>query len=369
MSKLKFHNLGNADSCLVNTSGRTILIDYANTKEADNDDDKRVDLPKELDEFLEENDISSFDAVLFTHADNDHIKGFADYFYLEHADKYQSDERKKINELWVPAAVIVEKNLKDDAKILRAEARHRLKEGERILIFSKPDEIVKWMEDNDIDPKEREHLFVNAGDLVPSFSLSKDSFEVFVHSPFKATVDEKEIDRNDAAVCVQFTFNEGNEITKFIAGADITHPVWSDIVNTTKHFGNEHRLEWDIFKISHHCSYLSLSDEQGDGDVATEPVDEVEWLFEQGNDGCVLVSSSKEIPDNDDDKQPPHRQAAKFYKKVASKFEGDFIVTMENPKNNPQPTEITIDEDGATLKKRNYASASVISSRPAPRAG
>ena len=36
-------------------------------------------------------------------------------------------ERIKIKELWVPAAAILEENLKDDARLVRAEARHRVR--------------------------------------------------------------------------------------------------------------------------------------------------------------------------------------------------------------------------------------------------
>jgi hypothetical protein len=60
---------------------------------------------------------------------------FADppaFFYLEHASKYQDADRIKIRELWVPAAAIIEDGCKDEDRIIRAEARHRLRSGKGI---------------------------------------------------------------------------------------------------------------------------------------------------------------------------------------------------------------------------------------------
>jgi len=61
-----------------------------------------------------------FDAVCITHTDTDHCKGFGEFFWLDHAALYQGKDRIKIRELWVPAAAILEENLKDDARVARA---------------------------------------------------------------------------------------------------------------------------------------------------------------------------------------------------------------------------------------------------------
>ena len=139
MHKLTFYPIGNADCCLIDLeNGQKILFDFADVGDSEDDEDKRIDLPEKLRENLENADKDSFDVVAFTHADEDHIKGFSEFFYLEHAQKYQDDDRIKIDTLWVPAAIILEKSPStDDHKILRAEARHRLKEGSGIRVFSK----------------------------------------------------------------------------------------------------------------------------------------------------------------------------------------------------------------------------------------
>lgn len=62
---------------------------------AEGPDYKRVDFPKAIDEAVK----GDFDVVCFTHADNDYICGFSNYFYLEHAKVYQEGKRKRIYKL------------------------------------------------------------------------------------------------------------------------------------------------------------------------------------------------------------------------------------------------------------------------------
>jgi hypothetical protein len=128
-----------------------------------------------------------------------------------------------------------------------------------------------------------------------------------------------------------------------------------------------------VFKLSHHCSYTAIGPEKGDDQ--TEPSDNVDWLFrEQVQVAGILVSTSKPIPKRgtkeDDDVQPPHRQAANFYREIAKDKSGEFIVTMEHPSiPDPKPLVIEIDQFGATVKKHQYFGAAAVAARPAPRAG
>ncbi len=364
MHKLTFYPLGNADCCLIDLDNdQKLLFDYANMRDSNNKYDLRIDLPVALREDLAAAGKDSYDVVAFTHADKDHINGFSEFFYLEHAKKYQNSDRIKIETLWVPAAVILEKTSNEDHRILRAEARYRLKKGKGIRVFSKPDLLKKWLEDEGLTLKSRENLIINAGKTVPDFDKSSEGVEFFVHAPFSESVDGTNV-RNDAALVIQATFEYEGEDTKLILGADIDHEVWKNIVQITQYYRRYERLEWDIFKISHHCSYLSLSDEKGR--KKTTPGSKVKWLFEQGYEKAKLVSTSDSIPANDTT-QPPHRQAANFYKGVAQDINGEFKVTMEHPKKSaPEPLVITIDGSKATIKKES-TKAAIIST--APRAG
>ncbi|OGF55991.1 MAG: hypothetical protein A2452_11055 [Candidatus Firestonebacteria bacterium RIFOXYC2_FULL_39_67] len=369
MHKLTFFPLGNADCCLIELEDkRKILFDYAHCKVAEDEDDLRSDLFSLLQENLKKEKRDYFDIVAFTHADEDHISNFSEFFFLEHAQKYQDDKRIKIKELWVPAAVIIEEDIPEEAKILRAEARYRLKKGKGIRVFSAPDTLKSWFESEKIKYEERKDLITNAGQTVPGFDKTTGNVEIFVHSPFAIhSEDEKLVDRNQASLVMQIIFSCDGQDTKFILSGDTECDVWKDIVKVTKYHKREERLNWDIVKLPHHCSYKSLSAEVGK--EKTVPEEEINWLFEQGNEKGIIVSTSDIIPSNDQE-QPPHRQAANYYKEIASKINGEFIVTMEHPqKTNPKPLVISIDKFKATIAKTNIVGGAAIISRAAPRAG
>jgi glyoxylase-like metal-dependent hydrolase (beta-lactamase superfamily II) len=81
MHKVRFFPLENADCCRIDLhDGRKILFDYANTRNPDDEDDRRCDLPALLTEDLESADKNDFDVVAFTHLDNDHVCGAPNIF-------------------------------------------------------------------------------------------------------------------------------------------------------------------------------------------------------------------------------------------------------------------------------------------------
>jgi len=126
MHKLRFFPLGNADCCRIDLEGgEKILFDYADTRCADDSTDLRIDLPGELRQDLKNANRDHYEVVAFTHLDTDHICGSSQFFYFEHATKYQSADRINIRDLWVPAAAIIEEGCEDEDRIIRAEARYR----------------------------------------------------------------------------------------------------------------------------------------------------------------------------------------------------------------------------------------------------
>jgi hypothetical protein len=165
---------------------------------------------------------------------------------------------------------------------------------------------------------------------------------------------------------MQAVFEVLGRQTKVILAADTTHDVWTEIVRITKFHNRHDRLEWDVFKLPHHCSYLSLGPERGK--EKTEPVEAVRWLMEEQDQlGATLVSTSDPIPTGDTD-QPPHRQAANYYRDNPQG--GTFVVTMEHPKvSAPEPLVMTIDHRKATIRKRAVAASVAVTSVVAPRAG
>jgi hypothetical protein len=178
------------------------------------------------------------------------------------------------------------------------------------------------------------------------------------------------IDRNDCSLVMQAWFSIGGREVRVILSADTTHDLWEAIVKMTRLYKNDKRLEWDVFKLPHHCSYLSIGPEKGK--TETSPTKATKWLFEtQGQTGAVVVSTSKPIPEDDSDDQPPHRQAANYYKnKVVGPKGGEFKVAMEHPSvSKPEPLVIKIDGYGTTILKSIVGGGASVVSRPAPRAG
>jgi len=354
--KNTIYPLGNAETLRIDLeNGRKILIDYADVRDPNNRYDLRCDLPTLLKADLNAAKRDSYDAVAFTHLDNDHVCGAGEFFHFEHSTLKQGNGRIKMTEMWVPAFAILETNLDGDSLIIRKEARYRLKElkGKGIRVFSAPGTLKKWFEDNDldIDDYRKRGILLDAGKLVPTFTLGDDNVEFFIHSPFASrTADGERHVRNTDAIVMQAVFQTGGQTTKFLITADVPSDQLDEIVRVTKLKKNEARLEWDIYDIPHHCSYTAIGPEKGKD--KTTPTDNVKWLHEQGQSGGILVSSSKPIPTDDSDNQPPHRQAAAYYRDVANDVDGEFVVTMEHPKKAaPEPLVIEVTDKGAALKR------------------
>ena len=364
--------LGNADCCRIDLAGgQKILIDYANTRNAGDPSDKRVDLEQALRADLKSAGRDSYDVVAFTHLDTDHFYGSSKFFELRHAAKYQGRDRIAIREMWVPASAIYEDrtDLTDEGRVVQAEARYRFKQGEGVRVFSRPAKLEAWLHARGLSLQSRAHLITDAGQLVPGFTRLEHGVEFFVHSPFASRQDDGTfVDRNTCSLVLQAVFEVLGRQTKLLLAADTTHDVWSEIVRITKAHDRPQRLEWDLFKLPHHCSYLSLGPDKGR--AKTVPVEAVRWIFEeQGQLGAVVVSTSDPIP-TEDTEQPPHRQAATYYRGNRRDHGGAFIVTMEHPTvSAPKPLVITIDHRKATVQKRAVAAALAVTSVSAPRAG
>ncbi|MDB5531498.1 MAG: uncharacterized protein JWR51_4601 [Devosia sp.] len=371
MTRLTFFPLGNADTTLIRLAdNQLVLLDYADMRDPSDQFDGRCDLPAALRKEMSEAGKLDFAVVCFTHLDNDHICGASDFFWLQHSQLYQGKGRPKIDELWVPAGAITETNLTGNAAAIRREARYRLLQGSGIKVFSRPELLVSFLAANGLTLESRKHCIVDAGTLVPGFSTQGSAkAEFFVHCPFAWRTDERGLeDRNKDSVVLHVTFNEDGVETKALLGSDVEYGTLCEIVKTSKKHGNEHRLEWDVLKLFHHCSYKSIGPEIGEDE--TESVEETKWLFEdQSRDGCIIVSPSKPIPRlgsaEDDDVQPPHRQAANHHKRIVRERGGEFKVTMETPDHiRPKPFRVDITPYGASISFISSGSTNQAISTP-----
>ncbi len=375
--RIIFYPVGNGDtSQIVLENGKRILMDFRHQKKTEDGSGPEVNLKACLKQELKDAKRESFDVVAFTHGDADHIENSTEFFELRHATKYQGEGRIKIDTLWVPAAMVLETATNDQQSsefvIWRQEARHRLKEGKGIRIFSKPEKLKTWFEENGLTLESRRHLITDAGQLVPEFDINTDGVEFFCHSPFIKHVDDGDDLRNAASLIFNIRFRKDGADYDYLAVGDSEWSVLEDIVTTTKNHGNMNRLGWDLYNIPHHCSYLALSDDKGEFETVPKPL--VAEILQAGKEGAYIVSSSFPILDTKEGReqtQPPHIQAKKCYETYRKKTGGaKFLVTMEEPNGNkPEPLEFKVDTLGLSLVRAATSAAAIITSKPAPRAG
>ena len=369
-AKVRFFPIGNADTCVIESGGRRFVFDYAAPK-PQGGDDRRIDLAETLRTEFKKEKRNTVDVVSFSHLDTDHFAGASEFFHFEYAKKYQGEGRIHIKEMWVPAAAILESkwDQSKEGRIIQAEARHRLKKGKGIRVISKPELLDDWLKDQGIDPRSRRHLIVGAGNLMPGFSLRDKGIEFFVHAPFSDQSDESEVDRNGESSVFHITIKDGADDVGLLLTGDTPYDVLSRIVVTSERAGNEDRLYWDMVKVPHHSSYSSLGPEKGK--EKTKPVPSVRRLYEEyGEDGGIIVSPSKVIPSSDET-QPPHKQAAEYYRSAAKKLGGSYVVTMEHPtKKNPKPVSLKVSGmgQGVALERPAPSRSAAVIARP-PRAG
>ena len=366
-----FYPVGNGDtSQIILDNGKRILLDFRHLAKSESGDGPEINLAAQLRDELKESKKTSFDVVAFTHGDSDHICGSTDFFVLDHASKYQGGDRVRIDELWVPAAMLLETGTYADRSaewaIWRAEARYRLRAGKGIRVFSKPAQLRQWFLKEDIAFEKRKHLITDAGQVVPGITLEADGVEFFCHSPFVKHVDEGEDMRNSCALVFNIRFQVDACVVDYLAIGDSDWTVLEDIVAITQYHEREDRLAWDLFSVPHHCSYKALSDEKGA--VETVPKPGVLELLEMGRSDAYLVSSSLPITDDKEGReriQPPHVQAKKCYLKY-----GFFLVTMEEPNvRKPKPLRFVVTNKGLARDCEIDTGPAIITSRPAPRAG
>ena len=378
-----FYPVGNGDTTqIVLSAGRRVLFDFCHRGKGEDPDAPEIDLKTRLKDDLKKAGRDYFDVVAFTHGDLDHIQGSTEFFELQHAKKYQGEGRIKIRELWVPAAMLAEEtdndHQSDENVLLRQEARYRLLDGKDILVFSKPQVLMDWLEpclkDRGEPASARDHLFIDAGTIVPGFSLPTDGVEFFCHSPFIKHCDDGDIIRNQASLIFNVRLRVGGADYDYLEVGDATWAEIEDMVRTTRYHKNDDRLAWDLFNIPHHCSYLALNEEVQKGENEPEPKPLVKELLLQGKKDAYIVSCSKPIPDVKDSYaqiQPPHIQARKAYERYLKEVGGrKFLVTMEEPNaSKPEPITFEITSGGVTWKRSGSIGAPAIILSSPPRAG
>ncbi len=239
----------------------------------------------------------------------------------------------------------------EDAKALKKEAERRRKlylnddparnnDGNRLRMIG-----------YDGDEKFQKTPNSVPGDIVTLSEIngsSEGNFEFFIHGPFKQSLIDSnaEADRNSSSIILQARFKSHKDDDWsgfFLSGGDADHYRWKEVLEKSKKYGNEDKLDWDLFQTPHHCSWtyfndVPYSDEGNDSPQKTS----LEFL-DYGRSGAFIVASSKKIVNNEDN--PPHHAAKKEYIKKVDKE--NFLNTNVNvSEKKPQPIVFETDVSG-----------------------
>jgi len=86
---------------------------------------------------------------------------FGDVFWLRHSAAYQAPDRIRIDELRVPASLLMEEDARDGDELVRREALFRLRQGKGVLVFCGVPSVRAWVDRHGVDFDRNQHLFVD----------------------------------------------------------------------------------------------------------------------------------------------------------------------------------------------------------------
>lgn len=361
--EVRYYPVNNGDCTLITTPlGQTILVDCCFI-ENDPPFDAKADLLDRLDRVDGRPYLSSF---LLTHGDQDHCRGYEKTFHTgdpsEYEDPGEGEDPKIItNTLVFSPHILDDEDLCSDAKAYQKEARRRMKlhkesawnkdlPGNRIIVIG-------YKTDAELEDLPDDIIFT-AGDPIRVIDhIPQPSFRIFIHAPFRRTLEDENVERNNTSIAFMAAFDAGRtqEACTFFFAGDANYVILEEILKQTKLHYNEKWLKYDVYMAPHHCSWSAFNETPYDDHP--EPREKVLELLDYKRDGARVVASSKPVKDDDDN--PPHFAAKEEYvKKVGSK---NFLCTMEYPnEDNPQPIVFEIEEKGPSLKRLTSYGVGVI---------
>lgn len=303
-------------------------------------------------------------AFILTHGDEDHCRGFAGAFHVGSPAAYQGPaggERPRIviGTLWFSPHLLVDQECCDDAKAYQLEAHRRLDmhrrgdparhdDGNRIRVvgYSSDPELHGVPDD----------VKVRAGDTVSTIDgVALTDFRLFIHAPFRNTLDDQEVVRNNTSIAFLASFDAGGTVhaaTFFFAG-DANHAVLEEIVKQSRLHVNEGWLHHDLWMAPHHCSWTAFNEVPYEDHP--EPNGQVLDLLDFRRPGARVVASCK--PVRREDTNPPHFAAKEEY--VSKYGSAQFHCTMDPPPGmgTPLPIHFDVTPTGPALARSTAESA------------
>ncbi len=319
--------VGNGDQTLfVLDSGRTLLVD-CNIRTATKDE-TFPDVAAQLRTRLKRDAKGRpyVDAFLLTHPDQDHCRGLREHFHLGPLDEWDEEADKiVIREMWSSPIVFRRASKKhalcDDAEAWRQEARRRVSKFRSDGFCSEGDRIQIFGEDEDGKTDDLGAILVPRGARFSKINGERDTTFVgtlIAPAPPGDEADEEMRSKNNSSVIVNLKLASGyqSDAARYLLGGDAEVGIWEAIWDEFE--DNTDVLVYDVLIAPHHCSWHSLSwdswSKKGE-DAVVSP--KARKALSQTRDGSRIISSSKEI--RDDDSDPPCIRAKREYVGIVGK--------------------------------------------------
>lgn len=343
----------------------TILYDMYIREKATDPNDKTYDVLQYLKDNLKTDSKGRYfvDVFILSHHDDDHIRGFENYFYTGDIDKIPDNcEKIYIKEIWGSSRFFKRAStynpLQNGALAFNTEMKRRYElhkkhkeiqeEGNRIIILGESeDDKTDHVEDIVYGIGESIHM-LNNRNLASKIDIN-------ILGPIeqqKDEIDELYKAKNRGSVILQLNIKQDSYTNQILLTGDAEVGVLEymrDIYSLSK-------FDYDILLAPHHCSKYSMFNKLSDG--SCELSDTALESLSQAKLGAKIIASCREFGKD----TPPHKEAKKEYENIVG--ESNFFYTL-GYKNGIEPIEFELTGLGhkeiVKASKAKMTTASAIS--------
>ena len=343
----------------------TILYDMYIREKATDPNDKTYDVLQYLKDNLKTDSKGRHfvDVFILSHHDDDHIRGFENYFYAgDIKDIPDNTDKIYIKEIWGSSRFFKRAStynkLEDGALAFNTEMKRRYElhkkhkeiqeEGNRIIILGESeDDKTDHVEDIVYKIGESIHVLNNR-------NLSS-KIDINILGPIeqqKDEIDELYKAKNRGSVILQLNIKESSYTNQILLTGDAE-------VGVLEYMSNIYPLSkfnYDILLAPHHCSKYSMFNKLSDG--SCELSDTALETLSQAKSGAKIIASCREFGKD----TPPHKEAKKEYENIVG--ESNFFYTL-GYKNGTEPIEFELTGLGhkeiVKASKAKMTTASAIS--------
>lgn len=343
----------------------TILYDMYIREKATDPNDKTYDVLQYLKDNLKTDSKGRHfvDVFILSHHDDDHIRGFENYFYTGDIDKIPDNcEKIYIKEIWGSSRFFKRAStynpLQNGALAFNTEMKRRYElhkkhkiiqeEGNRIIILGESeDDKTDHVEDIVYGIGESIHM-LNNRNLASKIDIN-------ILGPIeqqKDEIDELYKAKNRGSVILQLNIKQDSYTNQILLTGDAEVGVLEymrDIYSLSK-------FDYDILLAPHHCSKYSIFNKLSDDSCKLSET-ALESLS-QAKSGAKIIASCREFGKD----TPPHKEAKKEYENIVG--ESNFFYTL-GYKNGIEPIEFELTGLGhkeiVKASKAKMTTASAIS--------